>query len=353
MFRTEREFIQWVQRQAPGRVAGLRLGIGDDAALIDVRRGHELILTADLSIEGVHFLRHLHPPRAVGHRALARSLSDVAAMGGTPRYALISLAISKRTSRAWIEEFYAGVFALAQRFAVTVVGGDTALVPGSAAIDVTVVGEVERGKAIRRSGARPGDQLFVSGRLGLSALGLRCVRARAKPVRRRTGTPRPALAGEKMNDPVHTHFYPEPRCALGQFLSERNLASALIDLSDGLSTDLTRLCEASHVGVRVWADHIPVPAHPAGRGLRSVEAINLALNGGEDYELLFTVSPRKASHIPREFRGVPLHCIGEIRRSKEILLTLPNGNQVPLMPAGYDHFEKLNPPAKRRPSQSR
>jgi thiamine-monophosphate kinase len=353
MFATETEFIRWLQRQAPGRAPGLRLGIGDDAALVEIRRGYELILTTDLSIEGVHFLRHLHPPRAVGHRALARSLSDVAAMGGTPRYALISLAISARTSRAWLQEFYAGVFALAQRFAVTVVGGDTAVVPGSMLIDVTVAGEVERGKAIRRSGARPGDQIFVSGRLGLSALGLRWIQTKASAARRGKGALGPAPARGKMRDPVRVHFYPEPRCALGRFLCEKNLASSLIDLSDGLSTDLTRLCEASNVGARIWAERIPVPDIPAGSKPGSLRAMDLALNGGEDYELLFSVPSRKAPQIAGKFNDVPLHCIGEICRSKEILLVLTNGKQAPLSPAGYDHFAKVSSTSRGQRAKSR
>jgi thiamine-monophosphate kinase len=342
MFGTEREFVRWLQRQATGRAPGLRLGIGDDAALVEIRRGYDLILTTDLSIEGVHFLRDLHPPSAVGHRALARSLSDVAAMGGTPRYALISLAISRRTSRAWLREFYAGVFALARRFGVTVVGGDTAVVSGNMLIDVAVAGEVERGKAIRRSGARPGDQLFVSGRLGLSALGLRWIQKKASAARGGKGELWPASATEKMRDPVRAHLYPEPRCALGRFLGEKNLATSLIDLSDGLSTDLTRLGEASNVGARIWAQRIPVPEIPKGDKPGSLRAMDLALNGGEDYELLFSVSRRKANQITGKFKNVPLHCIGEICRSKEVLLVLPDGKQSPLRPAGYDHFMKGN-----------
>lgn len=351
MFGTETEFIRWLQGQAPGRAPGLRLGIGDDAALVEIRRGHELILTTDLSIEGVHFLRHLHPPRVVGYRALARSLSDVAAMGGAPRYALVSLAISARTSRAWLKEFYAGVFALAQRFSVTVVGGDTAVVPGSMLIDVAVAGEVR--KAIRRSGARPGHQLFVSGRLGLSALGLRWIQAKANAARRVKGELWPALARGKMRDAVQAHFYPEPRCALGRFLGENGLASSLIDLSDGLSTDLTRLCEASNVGARILAERIPVPDIPAGIKPGSLHALDLALNGGEDYELLFSVPPRKVIQIARKFKNVPLHCIGEICRSKEIILVLPDGKQTPLCPAGYDHFAKGNSTSRGRGAKSR
>ncbi|HLY63380.1 MAG TPA: thiamine-phosphate kinase [Terriglobia bacterium] len=353
MFATEHMFVRWLQRQQARRPMGLHLGIGDDAALVEPRAGRELILTTDLSIEDVHFLPQFHPPRAVGHRALARSLSDVAAMGGIPRFALISLAISRRTTQAWLEEFYAGVFALARRFAVAVVGGDTAIVSGATTVDATVLGEVAKGKAILRSGARPGDQLFVSGRLGLSALGLRSIEQRAERAIRKKGLRDAVRTTGKLNDALQAHFYPEPRCHLGRFLGQKNLASSLIDLSDGLSTDLARLSEASHVGARVWAERIPVPASVTLGGSNHDDALSLALNGGEDYELLFTVPSRKVPQVPREYRGVPLHHIGEIRRAKTILLKLPGGKEVALWPLGYDHFKKLGfaPPGRRTNSR--
>jgi thiamine-monophosphate kinase len=329
----------------------LRVGIGDDAALVEPRRGCEIILTTDLSIEGVHFLPQVHPARAVGHRALARSLSDVAAMGGTPRYALISLAISRQTTQAWLKEFYSGVFALARRFAVTVVGGDTALVNGATTVDVTVVGEVMKGKALLRSGARPGDQLFVSGQLGLSALGLRSILGGQELAGK--SSRKPALSPGKLSGALRAHLYPQPRCGLGLFLSEKRLASALIDLSDGLSTDLTRLCAASQVGARLVAEQIPVPTL-ASRGKFSHDAaLSLALNGGEDYELLFSVPPNKISRLPAAFLGVPLHHIGEVRIGRKILVSLPEGKDFPLRPAGYDHFRKLSRNSRTRRHKSR
>jgi thiamine-monophosphate kinase len=330
MFRSEIEFVRWLRRRAPGRGKGLLLGIGDDAAVVKPRRGHDLILKSDLSIEGLHFLRHLHPPRAVGHRALARSLSDIAAMGGTPRYALISLAISHQTSRAWVREFYAGVMALARRFGVSVAGGDTAVVPDRISVDAVVAGEIARGKAVRRSGARAGDQLFVSGRLGFSALGLHRLKSR-RDIRSR---------GRKMDDALRAHLYPAPRCAVGRYLSEKNLASALIDVSDGLSTDLGHLCDASGVGARVWAEHIPCPRDLTETESRSIDAMSLALHGGEDYELLFSVPKAKARRIPSRVHGVPFHWIGEVRSSRGISLVLPGGEEIPLLPLGYDHFKR-------------
>jgi thiamine-monophosphate kinase len=319
MFQSETEFVRWLERRLPQVGGRLRLGIGDDAALVGVGRGNDLILTTDLSIEGVHFLPAVHPARSIGHRALARSLSDIAAMGGTPRFALVSLAISKRTRRAWLEEFYTGLRALAKRFGVAVIGGDTAVV---------LVGEVRRGKALLRAGARPDDQIFVSGKLGLSALGLLFLKARRAEPRRST----PCV------EAVEAHLYPVPQCALGRYLCAKRLASALIDVSDGLSTDLGHLVEASGVGARVWASLIPAPEVPASRAYLGINPLELALHGGEDYQLLFSVPPRKASLIPRQFHGLPLHRIGEITRRKALVIMRSDGRQGRLLPAGYDHF---------------
>lgn len=322
-FRTETEFVAWLRHRTARRAPGLRLGIGDDAALVEVPPGQELILTTDMSIEGVHFTSRLHPPQAVGHRALARSLSDIAAMGGTPRYALISLAVSKHTNRAWIEGFFQGLLALAKRFGVAVIGGDTAVVRGASTIDVVVAGEVPRGRALRRSGARPGDQVYVSGRLGLAALGLRLL---PSPARRR----KPAEMAA-----IRAHLFPQPQCALGRFLSEQGLATALMDVSDGLSIDLKRLCDASGVGACLFRDRIPSPPLPD-----AADSLELALHGGEDYQLLFTVSPTKRSQIPRRFGRIPLHCIGEIQASRGIQLITPDGKTRTLEPRGYDHFAR-------------
>jgi thiamine-monophosphate kinase len=322
-FKSEADLITWICRRTPRRAAGLTLGIGDDAALVAVPPGRELILTADLSIEGVHFTSTLHPPRAVGHRALARSLSDIAAMGGTPRYALVSLAASRRTGRAWLEGFYKGLFALARRFDVAIIGGDTAVVDGPCAIDVVVAGDVPRGQALRRSGAQPGDRIFISGRLGMAALGLRLLPTQ---VRRRKPVERAA---------IRAHLFPQPQCTLGRFLSEHRMATALMDLSDGLSIDLQRLCKASGVGARLFENRIPTPRIPD-----SEDALSLALHGGEDYQLLFTVSAAKSAKMPRHFGRIPLQCIGEIRASRGIEMVTPDGRTLPVEPHGYDHFSR-------------
>jgi thiamine-monophosphate kinase len=322
-FKSEAAFISWIQRHFPQRSKGLTLGIGDDAALVSVPTGHELILTTDMSIEGVHFKSGVHSPRSIGHRALARSLSDIAAMGGTPRYVLVSLALAENAKQSWLKEFYRGLFKFGRRFGVAVIGGDTAVTPGPTVVDIIVAGEVPRGKALLRSGAKPGDRIFVSGSLGLSALGLRLLLSRAHV---RNATDKAAL---------HAHLYPQPQCSLGRFLSEHRLATALMDLSDGLSIDLRRLCDASGVGANLFADQIPAP-DIADRD----DALKLALHGGEDYQLLFTVSAKKAAKIPKRFGRIPLHHIGEIQPSKAIHLISPNGKTRPLKPEGWDHFAR-------------
>jgi len=325
--------VRWLVKRVPGKARGLTLGIGDDAALVKVELGQGVILKSDMSIENIHFTRRLHPPGSVGHRALARPLSDLAAMGAIPRFALVSLALSRSTPPLWTREFYAGLLALAARFGVTLVGGDTAVVTGSTLTDVVVTGEATPGRELRRCGAKPGDQIFVSGELGLAALGLRLLRSHGRPVRCRRLTITSNLDRPWSVTALQAHLYPEPRCILGRFLSKRNLASATIDLSDGLSTDLSHLCEASGVGAQVWEELLPLPRAPkyAYRTL-----LRLALHGGEDYQLLFTV-PR-GKQMPDFLGHLPLRRIGEIHRSREILLVAKNGRPSPLRPAGYDHF---------------
>lgn len=336
MFQTEHEFVRWLQTLIPQASRHLRLGIGDDAAVVAVGRDRDFILTADLSIEGVHFNKRLHPARSVGHRALVRSLSDVAAMGGIPCFAMLSVAFARSATRRWVKEFFAGLLCLARRYRVEVIGGDTAVVARTGMMDVTVVGEIPQGRALRRSGARPGDQIFVSGWLGRSALGLQALRSRGKG-----RTLRSRMEAEDVQASVKAHLYPEPRIELGSFLQRTGLASALMDISDGLSTDLTRLSYASGVGAEIWAERLPSPevAEPA-------KALELALHGGEDYELLFTVPARKTEQVPAEFRELPLRRIGRIKRSRGLTLIRRDGSRAPLPAAGYDHFLR-RPPSSR------
>ena len=294
----ELELIRRIAARAPAR--GLALGIGDDCAVYRPRAGQDLLFTTDMMIEDVHFRRATHPADAVGWKTLARGLSDIAAMGATPRFCLLSLAVAAWVDQRWIDRFYDGFLRLARRYEVSLAGGDLAHAE-RVMCDIVVCGSVARGKALRRDGARAGDRIYVSGRLGGSALGLA------------TG------AGAAWNK----HLKPEPRIALGRFVREKLRATACMDLSDGLSLDLYRLCLASGVAAEIEG---PLPI------LRGA-TLEQALDGGEDYELLFT-GPRRAE-VPRSFAGLPLTRIGAVRKGRPGLVEFEG---CPLPPRGYDHF---------------
>lgn len=307
-----------------GLRGSLRLGLGDDAALWLPRPGYETILTCDWFLEGSHFLRGKHPPDSVGWKCLARAVSDVAAMGGEPKCFLLSLALPRTHIGRWLDQFLAGLRRAARRFGCQLAGGDTTR-RDEILIDIAVIGEVRAGQAILRSGAKPGDLIFVTGRLGEAEFGLRFLR-QVRTVGRRN-----ILSIKK-------HLYPEPRVALGQWLARKGIATAMMDLSDGLSSDLSRLCAASGVGARITASKIPKVKLPAERGLRPVDVTELALHGGDDYELLFTVRPRRARGLPSAFQGVPLSPIGEITRERRLVLLGPGEREETLAARGWDPF---------------
>jgi thiamine-monophosphate kinase len=298
--------------------SGLVEGIGDDCAVLRVPAGHELLVTTDFSLEGIHFRRDWHPPGSVGHRCLTRGLSDIAAMGGEPVAAFLSLALPRDLPQAWVKGFIEGLIRLAKQSGITLAGGDTAQSPDGILADIVVVGSIPKGKAVLRSGAGPGDRIFVSGALGGSAAAV------VKMV---------AAEGKVSPRAFPRQFYPEPRIVLGRMLREKKLASSMIDTSDGLSTDLSHICEESGVGAELNAALIPRAR--VGRPTREVD-LDLALHGGEDYELLFT-APR-GKPVPTQIAGVALTEIGRITRSKRILLRMPNGVARELKPRGWQHF---------------
>lgn len=319
-------------RAAHASHSGLRLGIGDDCALLGVRPGEELAVTTDLSIAGRHFRLEWHAPEAVGHRTLARGLSDLAAMGARPVAAFLSLGLppalvqSSKGRRPWIERFLNGFLALAQAHRTPLAGGDLAESPLALA-DIVLVGAVRRGKALLRSGARPGDLVYVTGSLGGSAAGL--VRlaqlAAAKPAS--FHAPRIPKRLEALLAP---HLFPQPRIAQGLWLARHSVATAAIDLSDGLSTDLKHLCEES--GVAAEIDAAALPIHPGATPAQ-------ALHGGEDYELLFTAP--QSVRVSRRIAGVPLTRIGRIlcpRRAKPPVTLVSARSAAPLAPQGWEHF---------------
>jgi thiamine-monophosphate kinase len=309
-----------------GRV---RLGIGDDAAILVPRKGRELALSSDFLIEGVHFASSLSP-KAIGYKALARSVSDLAAMGADPIGFLLNLAVPAHRTGTWLNGFLSGLNAAARRLRIPLIGGDLARAE-RVAICIVVAGDGPSSRMIRRPGARPGDLIYVSGKLGGARLGFEVI------LRRLDGR-RDARAL------LQPHYYPEPRLELGRWLARRRLASAMMDISDGLSIDLDRLCEASRVGAAIHADRIPkVSVSEEWRRrlkLASTAALDFALNGGDDYELLFTVPSQRAHELKRAPSNASLTCIGEITRAKTLILINPAGRESRLKPSGWDHFKR-------------
>jgi thiamine-monophosphate kinase len=311
----------------------LVLGAGDDAALLTPRSGFEIILTCDWFLEGIHFLPRLHPPDSVGWKCLARAVSDIAAMGGHPSCFLLSLALpqsvipnEKGSSDGWLDQFLRGLRRAAQRFGCVLAGGDTTQ-SRQILINVAVIGEVPAGRATRRSGAKPGDKVLVSGTLGQAELGLQILRGGAR-------------ISHNKNPALRKHLYPEPRLALGHWLAQRNLASSMMDISDGLSSDLPRLCAASGVGARIEAARIPFPSMLPTASKRRFDARHLALNGGDDYELLFTVSKQDVARIPRSFQGLALTEIGEITLERRLMIVERGKPAKPMAPRGWDPFRE-------------
>jgi thiamine-monophosphate kinase len=317
---SEKALIAEIRRAAKSSNA-VRAGIGDDCAILRGRSGRETLVTTDFSLEGVHFRRDWHSADSVGHRCLARGLSDIAAMGGDPEAAFLSLALPRGLPQSWVKGFFCGLMRLAERFRVTLAGGDTAESPDGILADIVVVGSVPKGKCVLRSGARTGDRIFVSGDLGGSAAAVLQLTGKPKVKLRPRDYPR--------------HYYPEPRMALGRILREKGFASAMIDTSDGLSTDLGHLCEESGVGAKV--DATLIPRATVGTPTREV-ALDLALHGGEDYELLVTVPPGK--RVPAQVGGVALTQIGEITRSQKIIIQTLANRAHELRSRGWEHFRR-------------
>jgi thiamine-monophosphate kinase len=301
----------------PGPAQGVLLGVGDDAALLELPPGQCLVAATDTLVEGRHFLSGA-PPESIGHQCLAVNLSDLAAMGADPAWALLSLCMPE-AREDWLERFATGLLALADRHGVALVGGDT--VRGPLVLGVTALGVVPPGEALRRSGARPGDELFVSGWPGESAAGLELLQHGAGST----------------DDPLVSRFlFPEPRLALGRAL--RGLASSAMDVSDGLLGDLEKLCRASAVSATLELDQLPVSPALAAR-FPSERIEQFVLHGGDDYELLFTLPPGagSAAQLQRLRGACGVHRIGRIGDGRGVRC-LRDGRSVGMPKSGYDHF---------------
>jgi len=337
----ELSLISAIRGRAGAARGELRMGIGDDCAILRPRADEDIVVTTDLSLERVHFRREWHPAESVGHRCLARGLSDLAAMGARPVAAFLSLALPGELTRKrgrganWMDRFLDGFFRLAELHNVSLAGGDLAQSPevgdgvSLVTADIILLGAVVRGRAMLRSGARVGDRIYVTGSLGGAAAELLALERNPQRFQR-------AHANAE-----HPHLYPRPRLDVGRKLVANKMATAAIDISDGLSTDLTHLCEESGLAAEVDAAVLPIHlmavlAEKAG-WTRSAEA--LALHGGEDYELLFTAPPSVS--VPRSISGVPIHAIGRMvaMHDRKALITLRSGRRrEALEPGGWQHF---------------
>ena len=372
----EFEFIRNLREQTRSRHHSARVinGIGDDASVITQRASRDLIVTTDLIVEGVDFYRDTTSARMLGHKALAVSLSDIAAMGARPLWSLLSIGMPAETWRdKFKNEFYEGYFALADQYGVTLSGGDVSETKTGIVIDSIVIGEVVSGAAVLRSGARPGDQIFVTGTLGGAAAGLKLIEMGAQ-VRRQVAGGRqqeagdagqesvpPAVAGgldassqesESSQQPsaerseeaaIETlllrQLSPSPRVGWGIVLGEEHLAGAMIDISDGLSSDLKQLCDESNVGALIQSDALPLDEDVVRLcGRRALDPLALALHGGEDFELLFTVSPDNAAGLPKRVDSVGISCIGEITKEPRKIRIAEKNRVWELEPQGFEHF---------------
>jgi thiamine-monophosphate kinase len=361
--RNETEIIERISRAMSARALRknrdwVRIGVGDDAAAIR-NMAHtgatsgDWMLSTDSFLEGVHFLPGVHSPSDIGYKALARATSDLAAMGAAPRFFLLSIALPGSRTGIWLDGFLKGMAQAARKFGMRLIGGDTSRF-GPVVINVTVGGQAvgrRAGNVLTRSGARPGDLIFVSGTLGAAQLGLEIILHGLDGRAKKPKIPR----GGQWKRLLQPHLRPKIQLELGRWLagensSLRELASAAIDTSDGLSTDLNHICKASSMGARIWEEKIPmvqVPESVRQRGFRS-SSLDLALHGGEDYQLLFTLPPALARRLPGQYRSAKLTQIGEIvplkgnsRSSASCVeLVTSDGHASPLDPKGWDPFAR-------------
>ena len=357
---TEAELIARIRQRLPPPPDWIVVGIGDDAAVVEPERNRLEVLSVDALVEGIHFDRAFTPPDAIGHRALAVNLSDLAAMGSAPRLALLSFALPPALACQDFDALVLGLAALAGRHGVHVAGGNLTRSPGPLMVDVTVLGTVKRRQALTRGGARPGDELYVTGSIGAAAAGLQMLRdatsftagiTETNGGHRSKRSPCPSLiaVSPAVEYCVRRYLYPEPRVRLGLLLARNRAASACMDLSDGLADGVRQIAEASGVGAVIDADALPIDTAArswfnaqGGDTVDAVDIVSRAVRGGDDYELLFAVRPRLRSRLAAAGRHgeVPLTRIGVCTESRAVVLRRTAGGAViedPL-PPGYSHF---------------
>jgi thiamine-monophosphate kinase len=320
---TEFEFIENLRKKFALK------RIGDDCAVLPKDSKTDLVITTDLLVEDVDFRLAWTTPELIGNKALSVSLSDIAAMGARPVWAMISIGIPEKLwDTDFLDMFYQEWFIVSKKFDVEIVGGDISKTPDRVVVDSIVAGEVAKGEAILRSGARPGDLIFVTGELGGAASGLKLLE----------GGVRLESAKSWQKTLIYKQLNPTPQVKTGIQFGESQMPSAMIDLSDGLSSDLAHICRESRVGARVFVDKVPIHKKINSLTKSRDEKLDLALNGGEDFELLFTVDPKKIFVLEKEHQNFPFHHIGEITANAEIIELISTGKTAILEPKGYRHF---------------
>lgn len=327
----EDRIIKELSREFSRRHRRLVKGIGDDTSVTLQAGGRHLLATTDILIEGTHFKRGWTTPYLLGRKALSISLSDIAAMGGEPLFYLVSIALPPDTEKKFLDELYRGLSDCGKDYGAVLAGGNTARTKGAMMAATTLFGEAPARETVYRSGARPGDIIYVTGCMGDAALGLRLLRKHGGAALKKTA----------FRKPVMKQLDPSPRMKIGRSLARKRLATAMIDISDGLVLDLRRLCEASAVGAVIDARRIPLSAEfkrlfPAAR---ETDGVRHALSGGEDYELLFSAPEKAAKKISAlSSRDVPITPIGIITRSKNVCVTFTAGRPLKISRAGFEHF---------------
>jgi thiamine-monophosphate kinase len=330
--------IRRIAAQLPRYRDDVRAAVGDDVAVLGLDPGTCALATCDIQVEGVHFWRESITPQQLGRRAVAVNLSDIAAKGGTPEHLLISLALPADLEVSWVESLYVGLAEEASHYGVDIVGGNLSRTAGPIVVDVFLMGKASVEEVLLRSGARPGDVVLVTGWLGEAAAGLSLLKS---------GT---GSVAEEWKHLLEAYLVPTPRVSEGRAIAATGRATAMVDLSDGLSSDVGHICEQSWVGVRLFAERLPVSdevrhvTEAIGR-----EGWELALEGGEDYELCLTVPGGAEEEVAaqvRERTGTQLTCVGEILKQEAgRWVVLPDGSEVPLRPLGWNHFATDGPPA--------
>ena len=326
----ERELIEHIRQLAGGGAAGLLLGIGDDCAVIEKNSETAWLLTMDTLIESVHFRRDWHPPELLGRKTVAVNVSDIAAMGGRPLFALLSLGLPADFSQDWVKQFSQGLAEACREYGCLLIGGDTVCSPERISLTLTVIGEMRKERVLYRHGAQPGDTVFVSGPLGWSAAGLALLQAGK------------TLTDEKWRRLLLAHLNPQPRIALGQFLAASGLVHAMMDMSDGLATDLAQLCKASRVGAVLEAALLPGNEELfAAAEFLQEDALRWMISGGEDYELLFTAASTDNERLRQQAaaQGWLLYPVGTIKAGLDVVLRR-GGTEEQVAFQGFDHFRR-------------